>query len=395
MAAIVVVEVEAVAYGMLSLVETRARRYVRVTDADLLASFEAQNRKPSFGQSWDPLLGWDNPSNTTRRSKQEGGDRNVSFDSEGARSNPPFAGQAPFIATYGDSFTAGNEVGDEETWQAYLSQRLGRYVANFGVSSYGTDQALLKYKVKHAARPAAPVVILAIWESNLYRQFYRYRPFGTHGTEGILAFKPMFTLADGELRLIDNPAEEPPTDRARFTAALEEAKSGDLWYSSRIAIGFPFTPNLVRLATILVAHEFDLDLWDLGILPEDLWRSREAVGLMRAIIEDFLATATARDARAIVLFIPGARTLENHHRARPGYETMLEDLRRDHDSDAMLFVDVFESAAGIDRARFNVRPFDGHASAYGNRIIAERLAAAMEERWGRDWVLTPSPRSGL
>jgi hypothetical protein len=35
-------------------------------------------------------------------------------------------------------------------------------------------------------------------------------------------------------------------------------------------------------------------------------------------------------------------------------------------------VDVFE--AEFERERFNIRPFDGHASPYGNQIIAQLLA---------------------
>lgn len=392
-AAIVVVEIEAAAWGLLSLVEARASIHVRMTEAELLAGFDALSQERSFGKRWDPLLGWDYRPNSRIRSMEKGKSRDVTFDADGARSNPMFEGQAPFVAAYGDSFTFGTEVSDDETWPLQMSGLLGRYVANYGVSSYGMDQALLKYKVKHVDKPAAPFVILAIWERNFYRLFYRYRPFCTRGIDAILAFKPMFTLEDGELHLLDNPAREPPLDRIRFLEAVAQAKSGDRWYSRRIDIEFPYSPRLARLATILAADTFDLDLWELGVLPLNLWRSPEAVQLMRAIVDDFLATAASRDARAIILFIPDAPSIRKRHDKRPAYARFVDDLRRDHASDQAIFVDVSETQEEFDPTRFHIRPYLGHPSAFGNLVIARHLVAEMEKRWGRDWMVTAAPQS--
>jgi hypothetical protein len=192
------------------------------------------------------------------------------------------------------------------------------------------------------------------------------------------------------LRLIDNPAKEPPLDRDRFVAALAEAKTGDLWYSSGVEIAFPYTPRLARVGVILGVQELGVDLWDRGILPANVWESPEAVRLMRAIIEDFLATAQRRGSRPVIFFVPDGSAMRGHGRIRSIYAPMLADLRRDHAADA-LFVDIAEYPKPFDRDRFNIRPFYGHISDYGNRIIAEHLAAAMEERWGSGWVGTAAP----
>jgi len=48
------------------------------------------------------------------------------------------------ILAVGDSFTAGSEVIDSETWPAHLNNKIGTQVLNGGVGGYGTDQIILR-----------------------------------------------------------------------------------------------------------------------------------------------------------------------------------------------------------------------------------------------------------
>lgn len=48
------------------------------------------------------------------------------------------------IMAIGDSFTWGDQVGDDETWPAYLQQKTKTTVFNAGVSGYGLDQSILR-----------------------------------------------------------------------------------------------------------------------------------------------------------------------------------------------------------------------------------------------------------
>ena len=45
------------------------------------------------------------------------------------------------INTYGNSFTQGAQVSDEETWQEYLAAHLGEPIGNYGVGGFGVYQA--------------------------------------------------------------------------------------------------------------------------------------------------------------------------------------------------------------------------------------------------------------
>ena len=64
------------------------------------------------------------------------------------------------ILTFGDSFTFGDEVSDDETWTYFLEKLLpGSEVINFGVHGYGHDQMLL-YLREEGIKYRPDIVIL-------------------------------------------------------------------------------------------------------------------------------------------------------------------------------------------------------------------------------------------
>ena len=106
------------------------------------------------------------------------------------------------IATFGDSFTHGEEVKNEFTWQEQMI-RLNPHleVINFGVGGYGLDQAFLRYsnegKLYHPH-----IVLMGFMQDNINRLVNVYRPFYA---PGIPLTKPRFILQDNSLVLLPNP----------------------------------------------------------------------------------------------------------------------------------------------------------------------------------------------
>jgi hypothetical protein len=365
--------IELSAWGILSHMQQQAPGYFRLSRAELVEIFR-EARAAQEERAHDALLGWDYRPGTP--DDRAGPSWTMAVDGNGARQNLPFDDAEPALAAYGDSFTAGIDVDDDETWPYLLSRRLGRLVANYGVGGYGTDQALLKFKVKHADRPTPHSVVLAIYEENINRIFNRYRPYYAQRTGVLYGFKPRFVLDDGVLRLIENPMRQPPASEGEFLALAESAREGDLHYQSGVDYAFPFTANLVRLSALVLLKETGIDGYQWGLLPRDPWRHPQASALMRAIIDDFIATAAARGARPVVLFIPSVEASWVDAAGRtPPYSSFVERLRADYAAQPVLVVDVAE--ATFDAARFNVQPFEGHASAYGNQMIADHVAAAI------------------
>ena len=91
----------------------------------------------------DPQLGWIPRPGALDRSNPRG--VTITIGDDGIRQNgaAPRATQ-PRILAVGDSFTFGDDVGDDETWPAWL-ERLGvGQVLNAGVFAYGLDQSVLR-----------------------------------------------------------------------------------------------------------------------------------------------------------------------------------------------------------------------------------------------------------
>lgn len=316
--------------------------------------------------AYDPLLGWDNKPNTSRMSENVAGRVVVaSYDLDGARRDW-LPRKANLISTYGDSFTACVEVDDRETWQFYLEQHLGYNVNNFGVAAYGTDQAVLKFEADVAQGEVARIAMLGLFEENINRILSRYRPFYEPGTEVKFGFKPVFSIENGHLLTEPNPLTPDVASLSEAKEAAERLIDTDYWARLRLANRFPYVsqlPSIVRIAWEKAAGR---------LLGYHHWQDDHAVALMSAIVDRFVAVAEAAGAYPVVLFIPDVRLWRDGRRA-PRYESFKHDLKRHHPD--VLVIDIAEHEFREDL--FNVVPFGGHASAYGNRQIARILAQSL------------------
>lgn len=113
------------------------------------------------------------------------------------------------IALVGDSFTFGEDVAYEDTWGFLLEKALGGefQVLNFGVGSYGLDQAFLRYREDvRAWNPK--IVILSLISADVRRTMSVY-PFIAAPHWQIPFSKPRLILRDGVLTELNAPALPP------------------------------------------------------------------------------------------------------------------------------------------------------------------------------------------
>jgi len=159
-------------------------------------SIDDEYRISFINKAYDRELGWDNyPFSRHTATNTVGDEYSDSYGHDGSRDDglPP---KDLLIATYGDSFTEGGEVNNDETWQYFLGQSMGYDVKNFGVSAYGPGQALLKLKRHIDQGFVAPITILGIHEGNIGRTVNLFRPFFYPSTGAKLGFKPGLRLAE-------------------------------------------------------------------------------------------------------------------------------------------------------------------------------------------------------
>jgi len=324
----------------------------------------------------DPLLGWP-------RRDALGGPR---LDAHGARRVEDEApDEAPCGAAFGDSFTYGDEVEARDAWPAQLGRRLGCRVANYGMSGYGTDQALLRFEERFD-EPAG-FVVLGHFSEDVVRNVNRFRGFLNGAPFG---FKPRFRLdATGRLELVPMPE---PAEEALPRFGLDGPPLADDWFApgapgGTVALRFPYLLSMARLLSY-----YRVEAWLHGVSSWAPFYSAEhpsgALPLTAAILQAFVERARADGRVGLVLVIPDQQDLRaaQAHGALP-YAPLLEALDargvpRPRLSEAML-----AELDGRDPCVFFLRCDGGHISPDAHALIARVVA-----RWLAEHGLAPQPR---
>ncbi|MBI4859470.1 MAG: SGNH/GDSL hydrolase family protein [Candidatus Riflebacteria bacterium] len=249
-----------------------------------------------------PTLGW-----RPRADGQWGGCRVSPQRLRGAR---PYAARplpgTVRIAAFGDSYTFGDGVDDEQTWTAQLGlARPGLEVLNFGVQAYGMDQSWLRYREEGAAR-GPHIVLIAFMPESCHLAVCVYRPFYLFQS-GVVLTKPRFVLQGDRLTLLPNPLSE-LTGYERLIAdpasVLPRLGEHDFFYHARYHEG-PFDGSpLVRL--IKVARSiYHLRYSKNAIQAGSLLNARsEAYRISVAMLEGFYREVLANGSVPVILFLP-------------------------------------------------------------------------------------------
>jgi hypothetical protein len=322
----------------------------------------------------DGEIGWPSPAAQTR----------PPYDATGAKYNSEFPQPGGACASaYGDSFVFGAEVAPQDGWVERLAHVLGCRVANYGVNSYGTDQALIR--LRRNQNDEAPVVLLGIFpedvvrNTNQYRALMGYEPqpawlkgrFVLDGRGGVTWVARPHVDAEAFARLNLAPAEF-----LSHEYLLPDTRDGP------VTLRFPYTLALMRLLTAprvwsrLTGHP----LW--GRLFEPGHPSG-ALPLTVALVEAFAHEAARRGKRVLVIMLPGAQSFRFRTPQGPmEYAPLTEALAAKH-------IDVFDAAPALTTA-LGDRSFcllyskpdecRGHFGVFGSHILAEITVAELARR---------------
>src|SRR6516164_467780 len=167
------------------------RRYVGTNTDDTAwrLSFVRRHSQESIYDKFDiyhPTRGWAVRPGLSRITVFN--NKTLSSNSRGLRGSSEYPYEKPLgtlrILTFGDSFTFGDEVSDNETWSYYLEKLLpGSEIINFGVHGYGHDQMLL-YLWEEGIKYHPDLVILGFLSMDMRRNMLSFRDYA----------KPRFVL---------------------------------------------------------------------------------------------------------------------------------------------------------------------------------------------------------
>ena len=244
---------------------------------------------------------------------------------------------------------------------------------NYGVGGYGPDQAILRLErhLREGQRPE--IVILGMPSENIARVVNVIRRLYLP-MEAFQFTKPVFVAGGKEWEIVNSVPEWPPI-AGSATRLLETARKYDRWYAQNLArpeFEFPYSLAMVRAVAFLA---FDVLRW------QDLYEDRRALSTMRYVLRRFVDLSKHYEFTAVFVVIPMPEDLQNLVFGEPAfYSSFLRDIGNEF-GEELLSIDVLDR--NVDMARFHVKPFSGHASAYGNQLIAEAIGEAIKEELSR------------
>lgn len=234
------------------------------------------------------------------------------------------------IAVFGDSFTAGDDVSDDEVWGYLLERALNQAgiraeVLNFGVGAFGMGQAYLRWQ-RLGKNFAPDIVLFGLQPENLKRNVNVFRQL-LHRS-GPAFSKPRFALIDDELQLLNVPALPPEQLMDVFENFSNHPLAPyEFYYQSRFrAARWWSASRLFSLVFEALRQTED---------EPDIYRPGSEGGeLGKAIIDAFAQDVHKAGAEFVVLHLPLQshliRYFSNLPRPRPVYDFLLEHSRESY-----------------------------------------------------------------
>jgi len=395
--------------GIIILIELIVKKIILDTNKKFQWLIVKKDEKPVldknglekfFEHGYDSKLGWIRKPNTSHKETGKYGTTSWSIDEKGSRKNPCKEQENLKISCYGDSFTFGRQVNDDETWVYYLSKLSKTKIQNFGVGNYGIDQAFLRLKREFQSNQTE-IVLMGVVPDTISRILSMWKHYYEYGNT--FGFKPKFKLNDGKLTLIENPIndEKKFLDYKKFLSHIQQ---NDFFYKNKFKkeiIKFPysitFLKNFLRNFEIIKqvrkiekwkSQNKDIDKisWNpmKPIMKINLdWRiklfkDKNATGLLESIIKEFVNYLNSKQSISVFLWLPQKDDIifikKNFH--------FYEDFNKKiNEIDNLIFIDVInylKQEKEIDQFFSDDNEYGGHYSKEGNEKVAEIIFSELK-----------------
>jgi hypothetical protein len=322
---------------------------------------------------YDPTLGWTN--GTSRSDKVFG----IFFTSaEGLRSpqvglsfsdqHMRLAGRSlnpasVRIAYIGDSFTFGDEVRCEDTWEHVLETFLQSHVQslNFGVNAYGLNQVFLKYTSDaHDWKPH--IVVIGIG-TDMIKRIINIYPFLRNPEWNLPFARPRLVVRNSTLATINHPVPEPEKIFAYASLSdlpylnLDEYYRPYQWHRGGVW-------RLVEQSYVFrLAYSFRTPADD-----QEETREEAALQLSTVVIQQLIREVVRNGATPLIVYHPSKDELNRSRAPQPGYVPLAIGMLRNAG------VEYFDpTPCLITLGAKNSYMDGGHYSPQANREVAHCL----------------------
>jgi hypothetical protein len=343
---------------------------------------------------YDEMLGWTiAKSQTSENGLYKSNAEGFRADREYSKVKPP---EKTRVLTFGDSYTHGDEVENQDTWQTAAEQKApDMEFLNFGVPGYSLAQAYLRYRVIAPDYPADFVIIGCMSEDpkrsvNVYYPFRYGRP--EHSPSALAL--PYISLDQAGTLMVNPPAianlkeysaflENPLPklkEMAKLDILLTPSASTPLlqlidsrWESVEDRLN-PVV-NYARTAWF-GALNFDENLKTLSGLAatKNGDRRRLIVKANCLLFERFVREVESHGSVPLIMWFPSPEDLKEHNRGNPRQYEKFFDYFAQQKLAAVDTADWLQEIDGPDKPLQLKRLVTGvHFSPEANRYVGERM----------------------
>lgn len=314
-------------------------------------------------------------------------------DKHGARLSPAndvLSDKPVCISVFGDSFAFSDEVDQASAWANQLANILGCRVNNFGVSGYGTDQAVLRYEsmLKNKV-DVGKTIILTFIPDDLNRNVNQWRylldsdPF---------TFKPVFQKSGDKFKLVPVPINDANDvsaihDMPESTLKAEQFAPNSSHLKSKMRSSFFYSFTLVRIVTRIVLSINPARFgWPLRYLNYPAWYdssagpTQEKMETFNYVLNRFNERCAKENKKCILLLIPDGDVFYSAIRtAQHDFAGIRSQLPKD-----LHFIDVTDALVKAFDSRYcdfltQPKSCRGHFSATGNLELAKIVRRSLRD----------------
>lgn len=384
-----------------------------ITPKDEMPEIKKEYIDKFIKHGYDPELGWVRKPNTCKlehgryivveRNPVKGigvGETIYHINERGARLNPLHSGLPQAISCYGDSFAFCRQVNDDETWEWYLSELTNANVLNFGVGNYGIDQALLRMKREYQ-KNRTKIVIMGVVPSTIVRILSVWKHYHEFGN--IFGFTPRFKIENGKLVLIKNIIDS----KEKFyhlNEYIDELRINDYFYGTKFKkemIKIPYLISIlanprrnIPLITLVglsaIFEKLGIKSQKINDLPMDLlmrinlklryrlFKNREAVRLLKEIINEFIRYSKEQGFLPVLLWMPQKDDVLFVKNKEFYYSEFIKEVSKN-----ILTIDLTNNllkVTNLDEPYSYDNVYGGHFSKLGNKFIGKIVYDTLKEK---------------
>ncbi|WP_372370624.1 hypothetical protein [Candidatus Uabimicrobium sp. HlEnr_7] len=325
----------------------------------------ASQKKKQY-TTFDPILGWTVVNN--------GRAKMATANAHGIRSKREYS-LVPQkgiyrITTFGDSFTHGAEVNNQNTWQVQMERDKRKLeVLNFGVNGYGLDQAYLRYLHK-GFKYKANAVFIGFMPENIFRGVNTFRPFYYPST-GIVFAKPRFIFEKNKFTLIENPLKKREMYNdllANPQEILAKISKYDYYYKYRYKISaYDILPSF-RLIRTLNSGSGKKNIINNGSYNT----KHEAFLIVKKTFDIFYQAVIKNNSKAIILLFPDRKNILQYRKDK---SVEYKPLIKYFDTVGYKYIDLMYA---FSERKMESLFLHSHYSPLGNKLIARYIVKKLK-----------------